>query len=111
LVIPTPITNARSKWLYGYQSGFTWQPVQIATWKLAAALYDYRRIEGVPDPTIFSTQYDLTAAPFRQRDDARTSQASKSRRSSQKYRFQSFFRKLATQNFLGEFDLTARRAF
>ena len=32
----------------------------------ATALYDYRNIEGIPNPTIFSTAYSATAAPFRQ---------------------------------------------
>jgi hypothetical protein len=63
---PTPTSDAKSKWLYAYQSGFEWRISQIATWRLAATLYDYRNIEGIPNPTIESTQYNLTAAPFRQ---------------------------------------------
>jgi len=63
---PTPTSSARSKWLYAYQTGFDWRISQRATWRFAAALYDYRNIEGIPNPTIESTAYNATAAPFRQ---------------------------------------------
>jgi hypothetical protein len=63
---PTPTSDAKSKWLYAYQAGFEWRLSQIARWRLAAALYDYRNIEGIPNPTIESTAYNATAAPFRQ---------------------------------------------
>lgn len=66
-VEPTPLTSSRSKWLWAYQAGFNWHPVPAATWKLAAALYDYRHLEGTPNPTIISTVENLTAAPFRQK--------------------------------------------
>lgn len=67
---PTPLNSARSKWLYGYQAGVNWQLTQKFSWKIAGALYDYRHIEGVPDPTLVSTQYTLTAAPFRQKGNS-----------------------------------------
>jgi Putative porin len=63
---PTPTSSAKSKWLYAYQTGFDWRIAQEATWRLAAALYDYRNIEGIPNPNIESTAYSATAAPFRQ---------------------------------------------
>ena len=65
-VDPTPLNSAASKWLYAYQSGFNVNFNDAAALTLAAALYDYRHIEGIPNPTIFSTAYDNTAAPFRQ---------------------------------------------
>ena len=65
-VDPTPLNSASSKWLYAYQSGFNVNFNDAAALTLAAALYDYRHIEGIPNPTIFSTAYDNTAAPFRQ---------------------------------------------
>jgi Putative porin len=67
---PTPLTSSRSKWLYGYQAGFKWQMTQAASLKFAAALYDYRHIEGIPNPTIFSTDFNLTAAAFRQKGNS-----------------------------------------
>jgi hypothetical protein len=65
-VDPTPLNSSSSKWLYAYQSGFDVKFNDSATLSLAAALYDYRNIEGIPNPTIFSTAYSDTAAPFRQ---------------------------------------------
>jgi hypothetical protein len=37
-----------------------------AALKFAAAFYDYHHVEGIPNPTIFSTAYNATAANFRQ---------------------------------------------
>src|SRR6185437_3980124 len=65
-----PLTSSRPKWLWGYQAGFNWQFVPRISWKLGAALYDYRRLEGIPNPTIVSTVYNLTAAPFRQKGNS-----------------------------------------
>jgi hypothetical protein len=65
-VEPTPTSAASSKWLYGYQAGFHWQFAPIVTWHFGAALYDYRNIEGIANPTYYSTIYSGTAAPFRQ---------------------------------------------
>jgi hypothetical protein len=65
-VDPTPINSAHSKWLYGYQSGIEWHFDEAMTLQFAAALYDYRHIEGIPNPTIYSTAYSDTAASFRQ---------------------------------------------
>jgi Putative porin len=67
---PTPLTSARTKWLFAYQAGFTWQAAPIFSWKLAAALYDYRRIEGVPNTSIYDTSENLTAAVFRQKGNS-----------------------------------------
>lgn len=67
---PTPFISARTKWLFAYQAGFAWQVAPEFSWKLAAALYDYRRIEGVPNATITDTSEDLTAAVFRQKGNS-----------------------------------------
>jgi hypothetical protein len=67
---PTPLNSARSKWLYGYQTGLTWQMAPSTSLKFAGALYDYRHVEGIPNPTLVSTQYSLTAAPFRQKGNS-----------------------------------------
>jgi Putative porin len=67
---PTPLTSARTKWLFAYQAGFTWQAAPIFSWKLAAALYDYRRMEGVPNQSIVDQTENLTAAVFRQKGNS-----------------------------------------
>lgn len=63
---PTPTTSSVSKWLYGYQTGLQFKFSDAAMLKFAAAFYDYRRAEGIPNPDPNSTIYSLTAAPFRQ---------------------------------------------
>jgi hypothetical protein len=65
-VDPTPINSASSKWLYAYQSGIEWRFDDSVALQLAGALYDYRNIEGIPNPNIYTTQYSDTAASFRQ---------------------------------------------
>jgi hypothetical protein len=60
------LSESQSKWLYAYQSGFALRFRENATWRLAAALYDYRHIEGVPNPDIYTTEFNGTGAPFRQ---------------------------------------------
>jgi Putative porin len=63
---PTPTNSSDSKWLYAYQSGFELKFDETSALKLGAALYDYRHIEGTPNPTIYSTAYSDSAAPYRQ---------------------------------------------
>ncbi|MGB6308280.1 MAG: putative porin, partial [Steroidobacteraceae bacterium] len=63
---PTPTNSADSKWLYAYQSGFELKFDEASALKFGAALYDYRHIEGTPNPTIYSTAYSDSAAPYRQ---------------------------------------------
>ena len=63
---PSPINSSSNKWLYAYQSGIEWKVNDAVAVQSAAALYDYRNIEGIPNPTIYSTAYSDTAAPFRQ---------------------------------------------
>lgn len=63
---PTPLTSSPTKWLYAYQTGFDWRFSDEAGLKFGVALYDYRNIEGIPNPSIVSTNYNGTAASFRQ---------------------------------------------
>jgi hypothetical protein len=63
---PVPTSSSPSKWLYAYQLGGNLQFGDVAKWTLASAFYDYRNIEGIPNPTFFSTDFSATAAPFRQ---------------------------------------------
>ena len=63
---PSPVSKSPSKWLSAYQLGFSATLGEDTHWKLGAALYDYRNIEGVPNPTAFSVEKSGTAAVFRQ---------------------------------------------
>jgi len=65
-VDPSPLNSAESKWMYGYQAGLDFHFREASSLKFGAALYDFHHIEGIPNPTIFSTQFDATAANFRQ---------------------------------------------
>jgi Putative porin len=65
-VDPIPTNSADSKWLYAYQGGFNLRFDDTAALKFGAALYDYRHIEGTPNPSIYSTAYSDSAAPYRQ---------------------------------------------
>ena len=64
--LPTPTSSSPNKWLYAYQLGFDFRAMQALDWRIAAALYDYRNIEGIPNPSIYTSEYSGTAAPFRQ---------------------------------------------
>ena len=64
---PTPLTRADSKWMLGYQLGLHWRLGEASQLHVGAALYDYRHIEGIPNPTLISTDFSLTAAAFRQK--------------------------------------------
>jgi hypothetical protein len=65
-IAKSPLNSADSKWLYGYQAGLHWNPAQSTAIRFAVALYDYRHLEGIPNPTYLDTQFSNTAAPFRQ---------------------------------------------
>lgn len=67
---PNPFNSARSKWLYGYQTSAIWQATSNFNATLGAAFYDYRHLQGIPNPDPFSTQYNSTAAPFRQKGNS-----------------------------------------
>ncbi len=64
---PNPFSSSRSKWLYGYQAEALWQLTSNFSATLAGSWYDYRHLEGVLNPTIVSTEFNGTAAPFRQK--------------------------------------------
>jgi hypothetical protein len=63
---PNPTSSAPNKWLYAYQLGGILQMGRVANLTLAAAYYDYRNIQGIPNPSIYSSAYSATAAPYRQ---------------------------------------------
>ena len=63
---PTPLSKSPSKWLSAYQLGFAALIGDDSHWKFGLALYDYRNIEGYPNPTVLSIEKSGTAAVFRQ---------------------------------------------
>jgi hypothetical protein len=63
---PSVYSSSNSKWLYAYQTGFGWELPHESSFRFGAALYDYRNIQGIPNPTYYSTIYNNTAAPARQ---------------------------------------------
>jgi hypothetical protein len=63
---PTPLSSSSSKWLYAWQAGIKLGLPKDSSFRIGAALYDYRNIEGILNPTYYSTIYSGTAAPFRQ---------------------------------------------
>jgi Putative porin len=63
-----PVSEAKSRWLWALQTGFTWKITPATSWTLAAALYDYDHIEGTPNPTVVVPgPYSGTVAVFRQK--------------------------------------------
>lgn len=64
---PTPTApGAGDKWLYGVQAGAEWNP-GTGRLKLAAALFDYRNLEGRLNTVALPGGNDWTVPPFRQK--------------------------------------------
>jgi Putative porin len=61
--------QARSKWLYGVQTGAQWKRNAGGGFKIAAALYDFRNVEGIPNEPGFTTM-NATAPQFRQKGNS-----------------------------------------
>lgn len=58
--------SADDKWLYGFQAGIEYKPVQNLTAKLAAAYYGYDNIVGKRNP-VGTPLYDYTIPDFQQK--------------------------------------------
>ncbi len=56
--------KSKDKWLFGAQAGIQWQGTGDSTVKLAAALYDFKNVEGEPNP-LGSSEFSNTALSFR----------------------------------------------
>jgi hypothetical protein len=50
---PSPTSSAKSKWMYGGQSGLQWAPGKT-TYRLALAAYDFQNVEGVANTGNYS---------------------------------------------------------
>ncbi|MFM9888710.1 MAG: putative porin [Burkholderiales bacterium] len=58
--------RAKSKWLLGIQAGAQWKSTAGHGFKVGAAIYDYRNVEGIPNEQGFSDR-NATAPQFRQK--------------------------------------------
>ncbi|HET7831557.1 MAG TPA: putative porin [Gallionella sp.] len=52
---------AHSKWLYGAQAGAEWTGLNSSNAKFGVALYQFKNVEGIQNPTLGSHIYDKTA--------------------------------------------------
>jgi hypothetical protein len=67
----TPATpDPRTKYMLGLQGGADWDIDKASRLKVGLALYDFKHIEGVPNPTLGSQIYDWTAPKFRQKGNS-----------------------------------------
>lgn len=62
--------RANNKWMYGTQAGLEWNLDTLTRFKLGVSYYDYKNIEGIPNPALGSTQFNKTAPDFRQKGNS-----------------------------------------
>jgi hypothetical protein len=63
-------TDARDKWLFGAQAGLQWQSADRSSVKLGVALYDFKNVEGKPNPLLSPGLYDNTVLAFRSKGNS-----------------------------------------
>jgi Putative porin len=61
--------QARGKWLYGAQTGAQWKGNAGGGFRIAAAIYDFRHVEGIPNEPGLTTM-NATAPQFRQKGNS-----------------------------------------
>jgi len=61
--------RAKDKWFWGAQAGFEWRKSHDTRFKLGLAYYDYRNVNGIPNPVDAPSTgpFDQTAPAFRQK--------------------------------------------
>ena len=63
--------KAKDKWFFGAQAGLEWAPENTDTkFRLGAAYYDYRNINGVRNPNFGDTLFNQTATLSRQKGNS-----------------------------------------
>ncbi|PTR07444.1 putative porin [Nitrosospira sp. Nsp5] len=63
--------KAKDKWFFGAQAGLEWAPENTDTkFRLGAAYYDYRNINGVRNPNFGDTLFNQSAPLFRQKGNS-----------------------------------------
>jgi len=63
---------AKDKWFWGAQAGFEWRKSHNTRFKLGLAYYDYRNVNGIPNPidAPATGPFDRTAPAFRQKGNS-----------------------------------------
>lgn len=74
-LVQTPQSNPatpdpRNKYMLGVQAGADWDLSPASRLKVGLALYDFKHMEGIPNPTLGSQIYDWTAPKFRQKGNS-----------------------------------------
>lgn len=63
--------KAKDKWFFGAQAGLEWAPENTDTkFRVGAAYYDYRNINGVRNPNFGDTLFNQSAPLFRQKGNS-----------------------------------------
>jgi len=65
----TPTVLAKDKWFWGAQAGFEWRMNSETRFKLGAAYYDFKNVEGIPSAA-GTTYYEKTEPLFRQKGNS-----------------------------------------
>lgn len=60
-------TNPKDKWLYGVQMGTDWRLSQATRWRIGAALFEFKNIEGRRNESSLDESNNWTAPGFRQK--------------------------------------------
>ena len=98
------LNKADSKWMYGSQAGIKWTSPNKSTAKLGIALYDFKNVEGIPNPTGLES-YNATVPAFRTKGNSYFDINQQNNSSTAaKYSLASKFRDL---NITGEIDLAS----
>ena len=69
-IAPSPSNKAGSKWLYGAQVGGFIRTENESLYKVGLAVYDYKNVEGIPNPNAYSTAYSATAPQYHQKGNS-----------------------------------------
>lgn len=69
-VAPSPTNSANSKWMLGYQAGLLARLSPVNQLTVGLGYYDFHNMEGIPNPTLVSTEFDSTAPQFRQKGNS-----------------------------------------
>jgi hypothetical protein len=67
---PTLTTKSSSKWLYALQLDSAWALPGKQQYRLGAAIYDFRNVEGRPNPAVGNLLYSGTAPQFAQKGNS-----------------------------------------
>lgn len=63
----SPENQARDKWLFGVQAGLQWKNSNQSAVRFGVSYYDFKNVEGEPNPSGASGMFDNTALSFRKK--------------------------------------------